>query len=330
MLLPLSFVWVFIVLFSLYNLSLVSSSHKSRHLIHSGRKVNSFEPVNLSQQQQVNASSVFNTTISASSHTTITRPFVYLASFVDQHTNITHISNLKLCPSNTISLSTKHSRDHQQHHLQWSPPLPLLSSHNGTNTRATSMSKWLWSGTPSVTSTTSYSVSLPYLNTIPSTISTDLSNSVVQISWSSSSNVPLSPSLSEFTFNITSSLDASQQLKESNTTPYADLTQIAYVPLIFLLLYMLVMISAMVGNLLVCYTVLANRKMHTVVNCYIVNLALCDFLIGAFVLPSKLLEFLAPASWTLLNDSMCTAMSFLQTIVVFASVLTLVATCFER
>lgn len=82
--------------------------------------------------------------------------------------------------------------------------------------------------------------------------------------------------------------------------------------------------------MLVCYTVLSNHKMQTVVNCYIVNLALCDFLIGVFVLPSKLLELLAPASWTLLSDSLCMAMFFLQTLVVFASVLTLVATCFER
>lgn len=111
---------------------------------------------------------------------------------------------------------------------------------------------------------------------------------------------------------------------------YSDLTQIGLVQIIFVLLYALVMFSALVGNLLVGYTVLSNRKMQTVVNCYIVNLALCDFLISVFVLPSKLMELLAPAEWSALDNVLCTVMLFLQTVVVFASVLTLVATCFER
>ena len=115
-----------------------------------------------------------------------------------------------------------------------------------------------------------------------------------------------------------------------STLSYPDLTQLPFVWLTFVLLYLMVMFSALFGNWLVCYTVLSNRKMQTVVNYYIVNLALCDFLIGAFVLPSKMLELLAPSSWHLLNNSICTVMAFLQTVIVFANILTLVATCFER
>lgn len=70
--------------------------------------------------------------------------------------------------------------------------------------------------------------------------------------------------------------------------------------------------------------------MQTVVNWYIFNLGLCDFLVGCFVLPSKMLELLVDNSWYLLSNRLCMAMFFCQTIVVFASVLTLVATCFER
>lgn len=81
---------------------------------------------------------------------------------------------------------------------------------------------------------------------------------------------------------------------------------------------------------MVIYTVWSNRRMHTVVNYYIVNLAVCDFSVGAFVLPMKLLELAAPASFSFMTDGLCTAMLYLQTIVVFASVLTLVATCVER
>lgn len=98
----------------------------------------------------------------------------------------------------------------------------------------------------------------------------------------------------------------------------------------FLSIYSIVMISASIGNLIIIYIIVSDRRMHTVVNHYIVNLAVCDLLISIFVLPTKVLELLAPAEWLALNDTICMIMFFLQTVVVFASVLTLVATCFER
>lgn len=122
----------------------------------------------------------------------------------------------------------------------------------------------------------------------------------------------------------------SEDLYDYNIVPYPDLTQLQSVRIIFLILYGIIMILGLFGNLVICYTVISNRKMQTVVNCYIFNLATCDFLVGAFVLPVKLLELMAPANWYALNDGLCTAMLFLQTLIVFASELTLVATCFER
>ncbi|UXI16692.1 mitochondrial import receptor [Sarcoptes scabiei] len=111
---------------------------------------------------------------------------------------------------------------------------------------------------------------------------------------------------------------------------YFDLTQISSIRLMFLSIYSIVMISASIGNLIIIYIIVSDRRMHTVVNHYIVNLAVCDLLISIFVLPTKVLELLAPAEWLALNDTICMIMFFLQTVVVFASVLTLVATCFER
>ncbi|XP_023210699.1 QRFP-like peptide receptor [Centruroides sculpturatus] len=113
-------------------------------------------------------------------------------------------------------------------------------------------------------------------------------------------------------------------------TPYPDFTQISAVCITFIVAYFIVMLLALVGNAMVFYVVVSNRKMHTVVNYYIVNLSICDFMVGGFVLPVKLLELTAPANWGAMNDNLCTAMSYLQTIFVFASVLTLVATCLER
>lgn len=112
--------------------------------------------------------------------------------------------------------------------------------------------------------------------------------------------------------------------------PYPDLSQIPAICTGFIIIYGGVFIISLFGNAAVCFTVISNRKMQTVVNCYIVNLALCDLMVGTFVLPVKLLELTAPARWGALNDGLCTLMLYLQTVFVFASVLTLVATCIER
>ncbi|XP_076330720.1 neuropeptide FF receptor 1-like [Tachypleus tridentatus] len=127
-------------------------------------------------------------------------------------------------------------------------------------------------------------------------------------------------------------LNASMNMVEISDKSYfyADFTQLSPVYYSFIVLYLGIMTLAFLGNFLVCVTVLVNRNMHTVVNYYIVNLALCDLMIGIFVLPMKLLELTAPASWEIFNNNLCRALSFLQTVFVFASVLTLVASCLER
>ncbi|GAB6031700.1 hypothetical protein CHUAL_009452 [Chamberlinius hualienensis] len=112
--------------------------------------------------------------------------------------------------------------------------------------------------------------------------------------------------------------------------PYPDFTQIHWVWVTFIVVYIVVIVLSIAGNFLVCITVYLNKKMHTAVNYYIVNLAICDLFVGAFVMPVKLLELAAPAEWNILNDTLCNFMMYSQTVFVFTSVLTLVATCIER
>ncbi|ELU06228.1 hypothetical protein CAPTEDRAFT_23754, partial [Capitella teleta] len=99
----------------------------------------------------------------------------------------------------------------------------------------------------------------------------------------------------------------------------------------YLVIYCVVMFLAVAGNILVIWTVYSNKQMRTVTNYYIVNLATCDFLVAVFVLPLKLLEYVAPCSWHVFgHDSLCAALSFTLPVFVFASVLTLVAISLER
>jgi leucokinin receptor len=113
--------------------------------------------------------------------------------------------------------------------------------------------------------------------------------------------------------------------------PYLDFTQIHWVRVLFLVIYIVVMFLSVFGNSLVIWTVYSNKHMRTVTNYYIVNLATCDFLVAVFVLPLKLLEYTAPCSWHVFGqDSLCSALYFTLPVFVFASVLTLVAISLER
>ena len=115
------------------------------------------------------------------------------------------------------------------------------------------------------------------------------------------------------------------------TYPYVDYTQVGWVRSVFVVLYSFVMFMSVAGNALVIWTVYSNKHMHTVTNYYIVNLATCDLLVALFVLPLKLLEYVAPCSWHVFgHDSLCAALYFTLPVFVFASVLTLVAISLER
>lgn len=112
---------------------------------------------------------------------------------------------------------------------------------------------------------------------------------------------------------------------------YKDLTQIPAILATLIVIYVVVIVLAICGNMLVIWTVWKNNHMHTVTNYYIVNLAVSDLLVSAIVTPLKLLEFTAPCRWNIFrSDGLCSFMSYFQPVFVFASVLTLVAISMER
>ncbi|KAH3856478.1 hypothetical protein DPMN_099067 [Dreissena polymorpha] len=112
---------------------------------------------------------------------------------------------------------------------------------------------------------------------------------------------------------------------------HKDLTQNSSVVLLLIVLYMLIIVLALLGNLLVIWTVWINSHMHTVTNYYIVNLAVSDLLVAALVIPLKLLEYTVPCRWQIFrSDGLCSVVYYLLPVFVFASVLTLAAISIER
>lgn len=115
---------------------------------------------------------------------------------------------------------------------------------------------------------------------------------------------------------------------------YADLTQVGAVRAIFVALYIVVAVVAVVGNAMVVWTIVGHRHMRsTSTNCYILNLAVADLLVAGLVMPLKLVEYTAPCGslTTLLSlPAVCPLVYYVLPVIVFASVLTLVAISVER
>ncbi|XP_034533836.1 cholecystokinin receptor-like [Notolabrus celidotus] len=95
-----------------------------------------------------------------------------------------------------------------------------------------------------------------------------------------------------------------------------------------ILLYVLIFLLSVVGNLLIILVLMLNKRMRTVTNCFLLSLALSDLMMAIFCMPFTLIP-------NILNDfifggTMCKAISYLMGISVSISTFSLVAIAFER
>ncbi|EGV93775.1 Neuropeptide FF receptor 1, partial [Cricetulus griseus] len=126
----------------------------------------------------------------------------------------------------------------------------------------------------------------------------------------------------------------SQNGSDAEATLAANLTFSSYyqhscpVAAMFIVAYVLIFVLCMVGNTLVCFTVLKNRHMRTVTNMFILNLAVSDLLVGIFCMPTTLVDNLI-TGWPF-DNATCKMSGLVQGMSVSASVFTLVAIAVER
>jgi 7 transmembrane receptor (rhodopsin family) len=113
---------------------------------------------------------------------------------------------------------------------------------------------------------------------------------------------------------------------------YEDWTQIIWIHHVFVVVYVIIAISSVVGNFMVIWTIVRHRHMRTVTNYYILNLAVADFLVALVVMPLKLIEYTAPCQWRVFSHDLllCPLLYYVLPVFVFASVLTLAAISIER
>ncbi|CAL8085984.1 unnamed protein product [Orchesella dallaii] len=94
------------------------------------------------------------------------------------------------------------------------------------------------------------------------------------------------------------------------------------------LLYGGISVAALIGNMLVLWVVTISRRMRTVTNMFIANLALADIIIGLFAIPFQFQAALLQR-WNL-PDFMCAFCPFVQVLSVNVSVFTLSAIAVDR
>lgn len=87
---------------------------------------------------------------------------------------------------------------------------------------------------------------------------------------------------------LNSSLDGA--VNASNITFFPYYQHSLYVAVIYTLAYCFIFALCMLGNILVCLIVLENRRMRTVTNLFILNLAISDLLVGIFCIPTTLVD----------------------------------------
>ncbi|OXA44176.1 Neuropeptide Y receptor [Folsomia candida] len=94
------------------------------------------------------------------------------------------------------------------------------------------------------------------------------------------------------------------------------------------LLYGAISVAALIGNILVLWVVSVSRRMRTVTNMFIANLAFADIIIGLFAIPFQFQAALLQR-WDL-PDFMCAFCPFVQVLSVNVSVFTLSAIAVDR
>ncbi|KAF9411050.1 hypothetical protein HW555_010052 [Spodoptera exigua] len=121
------------------------------------------------------------------------------------------------------------------------------------------------------------------------------------------------------------SVEVIDEPKANKTT---DIIDVKIVQVAFCILYTIIFVLGVFGNVLVCYVVFRNRAMQTVTNLFITNLALSDILLCIFAVPlTPMYTFLG--RWVF-GRLLCHLMPYAQGTSVYISTLTLTSIAIDR
>ncbi|CAF0819267.1 unnamed protein product [Didymodactylos carnosus] len=128
-------------------------------------------------------------------------------------------------------------------------------------------------------------------------------------------------------------IKAAINLKHINLTKNDNIVTVDLLPLqaqlIFLSLFALVVVLAVVGNSIVIWIVLAHRRMRTATNYFLVNLAYADVLNALFNIMFNAYYMINHITWPF-GNFMCIAVQTVSHVSIAANVLTYVAISLDR
>ncbi|XP_044750262.1 trissin receptor isoform X2 [Coccinella septempunctata] len=136
----------------------------------------------------------------------------------------------------------------------------------------------------------------------------------------------------KFKMNIFSSISSENELftLEDNGNSEDDhyIFDENYVRILFFSLYTLVFCFCFFGNILIMFVIMLNRRLRSITNFFLANLALADFCVGIFCIYQNFFIYIIK-SWSL-GEFLCKMYLFIQTLSSTASILILVGICVER
>ncbi|XP_023226779.1 neuropeptide receptor 15-like [Centruroides sculpturatus] len=139
----------------------------------------------------------------------------------------------------------------------------------------------------------------------------------------------MSVDVQQWSYNLTNLSDINQTI-ESNVD-INDRVDVASYSAIVCLSFLFFVIGSIgiVGNLLVIYAILSDKRMRrSVTNLLLMNLAVSDFINMVVCIPD-IIQFIENHGWRL-GLPLCKVLRFTEVFALYASVMTLVSVCIER
>lgn len=102
----------------------------------------------------------------------------------------------------------------------------------------------------------------------------------------------------------------------------------ANIKIFLIVIYVILIVGSIVGNILVILVILLNKTMRTVTNVFLLSLAMSDTLISSWNMPLQLVYYIRN-QWTE-GVGLCKFTSYCQSVSVIASIFTLTAVAIER
>lgn len=121
----------------------------------------------------------------------------------------------------------------------------------------------------------------------------------------------------------------SHQIYLNKTNDESDSVTPISVQILMCLMYTTISLAAITGNGVVIYIIFAYKRMRTVTNFFIMNLAIGDILMACLCIPFTFVSNLILQYWPF-GPVMCLVVSYAQAVSVFISAYTLIAISIDR